>query len=91
LAQLRILSEEAEITDQAVKFARQSLEISTEQYTGGLTNYLQVITAQTSALQNQLTAVNILARRKVASVSLVQALGGGWDQSQLPSSQDLLH
>ena len=91
LAQLRILSEEAEITDQAVKFARQSLQISTDQYTGGLTNYLQVITAQTSALQNQLTAVDILARRKVASVSLVQALGGGWDPSQLPSSQDLLH
>ncbi len=91
LAQLRILSEEAEITDQAVKFARQSLEISTEQYTGGLTNYLQVITAQTSALQNQLTAVDILARRKVASVSLVQALGGGWDASQMPSSRDLLH
>jgi len=90
LAQLRILSEEAEITNQAVKFAQQSLEISTEQYTGGLTNYLQVITAQTSALQNQLTAVDILARRKVASVSLVQALGGGWDASQLPSSRDLL-
>ena len=90
LAQLRILSEEAEITDRAVKFAQQSLEISTDQYRGGLTNYLQVITAQTSALQNQLTAVDILARRKVASVSLVQALGGGWEASQLPSSRDLL-
>jgi len=67
LAQLRILSEEAEITDRAVQFAQQSLEISTDQYHGGLTNYLQVITAQTSALQNQLTAVDILARRKVAS------------------------
>ena len=90
LAQLRILSEEAEITDRAVKFAQQSLEIATDQYLGGLTNYLQVITAQNSALQNQLAAVDILARRKVASVSLIQALGGGWDASQLPSSRNLL-
>jgi outer membrane protein TolC len=89
LAQLRILSEEAEITDQAVHAAQQSLEISTAQYRGGIANYLQVITAQTSLLQNQRAAVNILARRSVASVSLIQALGGGWDSSQLPSSHDL--
>ena len=85
LAELRILGQEAEVVDRAVKFAQQSLEISTDQYRGGLTNYLQVITAQTSALQNQLAAVDILARRKVASVSLIQALGGGWDASKLPS------
>jgi len=90
LAQLRILSEEAEITDRAVKAAERSLDISTTQYRGGLTNYLQVITAQTSALQNQRAAVDILTRRMVASVSLIQALGGGWGASQLPSSQDLL-
>ncbi len=91
LAQLRILSEEAEITDRAVKAAQQSLEISTAQYRGGTTNYLQVITSQTSLLQNQRAAVDILTRRRVASVSLIQALGGGWDASQLPSSHDLLH
>jgi NodT family efflux transporter outer membrane factor (OMF) lipoprotein len=91
LAQLRILSEEAEITDRAVKAALRSLEISAIQYRGGLTNYLQVITSQTSALQNQRAAVDILTQRRVASVSLIQALGGGWDASQLPSSHDLLH
>ena len=89
LAELRILSEEAEITDQAVTAAQQSLEISTIQYRGGLANYLQVITAQTTALQNQRTAVDLLTRRMVASVSLIQALGGGWDASQLPSSQEV--
>jgi NodT family efflux transporter outer membrane factor (OMF) lipoprotein len=89
LAELRILSEEAQITDRAVKAAQQSLDISTIQYRGGLANYLQVITAQTSALQNQRTAVDLLTRRMVASVSLIQALGGGWDASQLPSSQDV--
>ena len=89
LAQLRILSEEAQITDRAVKAAQQSLEISTVQYRGGLANYLQVITAQTSALENQRTAVDLLTRRMVASVSLIQALGGGWDASQIPSPQDV--
>jgi NodT family efflux transporter outer membrane factor (OMF) lipoprotein len=89
LAELRILSREAEITERAVKAAQKSLEISTIQYRGGIANYLQVITAQTSALQNQRSAVDILTRRLVASVSLIQSLGGGWDASQLPSSQDL--
>jgi NodT family efflux transporter outer membrane factor (OMF) lipoprotein len=89
LAQLRILSEEAAITDRAVKAAQQSLDISTDQYRGGTANYLLVITAQTSLLQNQRSAVDILTRRMAASVSLIQALGGGWDASQLPSSQDL--
>jgi NodT family efflux transporter outer membrane factor (OMF) lipoprotein len=84
LAQLRILSEEGAIADRAVKAAQQSLDISTEQYRGGIANYLQVITAQTSLLQNQRSVVDILTRRMAASVSLIQALGGGWDASQLP-------
>ena len=84
LAQLRILSEEGEIAGRAVKAAQQSLDISTDQYRGGIANYLQVITAQTSLLQNQRSVVDILMRRMAASVSLIQALGGGWDASQLP-------
>src|SRR5262249_32745063 len=88
IAQLRILAEEAENTERAVKAAEQALDISTVQYRGGLTSYLQVITAQTSILQNQRTAVEIRTRRTVASVSLIQALGGGWD-AQLPSPEDL--
>jgi NodT family efflux transporter outer membrane factor (OMF) lipoprotein len=84
LAQLRILSEEGEIADRAVKAAQQSLDISTNQYRGGIANYLQVITAQTSLLQNQRSVVDILMRRMAASVSLIQALGGGWDAAQLP-------
>jgi NodT family efflux transporter outer membrane factor (OMF) lipoprotein len=90
LAQLRILSEEGVIADRAVKSAQQSLDISTAQYRGGLANYLQVITAQTSLLQNQRSVVDILTRRMAASVSLIQALGGGWNATQLPSSGDVL-
>jgi len=89
LAQLRILADEGEIADRAVKAAQQSLDISTEQYRGGIANYLLVITAQTSLLQNQRSVVDILTRRMAASVSLIQALGGGWDASQLPSSRDV--
>jgi NodT family efflux transporter outer membrane factor (OMF) lipoprotein len=82
LAALRVLADEAAIVDRAVDAAKRSLEISTTQYRGGLTNYLQVITAQTNVLQNERTAADILTRRQVASVSLIQALGGGWDASQ---------
>jgi NodT family efflux transporter outer membrane factor (OMF) lipoprotein len=89
LAELRILSQEAEIVGRAVEAAQQSLEISTIQYRGGLVSYLQVITAQTSLLQSQRATVDILTRRLVASVSLIQALGGGWDASQLPSPGEL--
>ena len=89
LAQLRILAAEAEIENRAVAAAQRSLQISTDQYRGGVANYLQVITAQSSALQNQRAAVGIGTRRMLASVSLIQALGGGWDVTQLPSSRDV--
>jgi NodT family efflux transporter outer membrane factor (OMF) lipoprotein len=89
LAALRILADEAEIVTRAVAAAQQSLDISTIQYRGGLASYLQVITAQTSLLQNQRATVDILTRRLVASVSLIQALGGGWDASQLPSTTEV--
>jgi NodT family efflux transporter outer membrane factor (OMF) lipoprotein len=84
LSDLRILADEATNTDRAVKAAQQSLDISTDQYRGGMTSYLQVITAQTSTLQNRRSAVDILTRRMLASVSLIQALGGDWG-SQSPA------
>lgn len=89
LAQLRILADESSITDRAIEAAQQSLAISTIQYRGGLANYLQVITAQTSLLQNQRTAVNINTRRMAGSVGLIEALGGGWNSSQIPAPRDL--
>jgi NodT family efflux transporter outer membrane factor (OMF) lipoprotein len=84
LAALRILADESAIQDRAVTAAQASLKISTSQYEGGVTSYLQVITSQTISQENQRAAVNIQTRRMVASVALVQALGGGWDTSQLP-------
>jgi NodT family efflux transporter outer membrane factor (OMF) lipoprotein len=86
LAALRILKDEAKIQDQAVRSAEKSLNLAMNRYKGGLTNYLQVITAQSIALANQRAAVQILSRRMTASVLLVKAVGGGWNASSLPSN-----
>jgi len=90
LAALRILAQEADVQDRAVRAAEESLTIATNQYTGGVVSYLQVITSQAIALQDQRAAVAILTRRMSASVLLIQALGGGWDVSQLPAANDIL-
>jgi NodT family efflux transporter outer membrane factor (OMF) lipoprotein len=84
LAALRVLMQEAEEQQRAVAAAQESLELSMNRYRGGVDAYLQVITAQTAALTNELTAVNILLRRMNASALLIKAIGGGWDVASLP-------
>jgi NodT family efflux transporter outer membrane factor (OMF) lipoprotein len=84
LAALRILEREAGVQDTAVQAAQRSLELSVTRYDGGVTSYLEVITAQNAALADEVTAVNILGRRMASAVQLIQALGGGWDRSTLP-------
>jgi NodT family efflux transporter outer membrane factor (OMF) lipoprotein len=78
LAALRILEQEAAAEEMAVNAAQDALDIANEQYRAGTVEYLQVITAQATALQARRTALDILTRRLVASVLLVEALGGGW-------------
>lgn len=85
LAALRILEREAGVQDQAVQAAQRSLSLSVTRYEGGVTSYLEVITAQNAALSDEVTAVNILGRRMASAVQLIQALGGGWDRSALPA------
>jgi NodT family efflux transporter outer membrane factor (OMF) lipoprotein len=89
LAALRVLEQEASKVDETVKSADRALVVSTAQYKAGTVNYLTVITAQATLLTAQVTAVNVLTRRFTASVSLVQALGGGWNVTQMPSQQDV--
>jgi NodT family efflux transporter outer membrane factor (OMF) lipoprotein len=84
LAAVRILEHEAQVQDRAVTAAQRSLDLSTIRYKGGVTSYLEVITAQSAALSDEVTAVNILGRRMANTVLLIQALGGGWDRSSLP-------
>jgi NodT family efflux transporter outer membrane factor (OMF) lipoprotein len=79
LAALRILEQEAKTQDVAVEAARRSVVLSTNQYKGGVANYLTVLVEQSAALADERSAVDILRRRMDASVLLIKALGGGWD------------
>jgi NodT family efflux transporter outer membrane factor (OMF) lipoprotein len=83
VAALRILEHEAHVQNDAVIAAQKYLELADTRYKGGVTSYLEVTTAQSAALSDELTAVNILGRRMVNAVTLVQALGGGWNSSEL--------
>jgi NodT family efflux transporter outer membrane factor (OMF) lipoprotein len=81
LAALRILEEEARSEDDAVQAARLSLSLVLNQYKAGTVSYLNVVTAQTAALNEERNAVGIQARRLAALVALIKALGGGWRES----------
>jgi NodT family efflux transporter outer membrane factor (OMF) lipoprotein len=85
LSALRILEDEAQQQEQAVASSKDSLQLFTNRYRGGVDTYLQVITAETTELTNERNAIDILRRRMDASVLLVKALGGGWDVSDLPT------
>ena len=89
LSALRVLAGEAGTVEQTVASSERALTLSTAQYKAGTTDYLTVITAQATALNAEISRVNLLTRRLVASVVLVQALGGGWDASQLPTIKDV--
>jgi NodT family efflux transporter outer membrane factor (OMF) lipoprotein len=84
LAALRILESEAAIEQRAVASAQHSYDLSNARYKGGVTGYLEVLTAESALLANQRTNLDLQTRQFVASVGLVRALGGGWDASQLP-------
>jgi len=89
LAALRILSREIRQKDTAVNSAERNLESATQRYQAGIDPYLNVITAQTTLLTNQQTAVNLRRDQMTASVQLIEALGGGRDAAQLPSVKDV--
>ena len=84
LAALRVLEQEAQVEQRAVDAAQRSFNLSNARYKGGVTSYLEVLTAEQALLQNQVAAINIHSRQFASSVSLVRALGGGWDTTQLP-------
>ncbi|MBB5063865.1 efflux transporter outer membrane subunit [Granulicella mallensis] len=85
LVALRVLSDEARQQRQATASAVESERIFNNRYVGGVDTYLQVITAQTTALNNERNDIDILRRRMDATVLLIKVLGGGWDRTQLPA------
>ena len=71
LAAVRILENEAKVQNDAVVAAQRSLDLSFTRYKGGVTSYLEVITARSASLADEVTAVNILGRRMANTVSLI--------------------
>lgn len=80
LVQLKVYADEAQVRDEALASARESLRLTENQYKAGLIGYLDVVNVQTTALSNERSVLNLLQGRLVASVQLIVALGGGWDE-----------
>jgi NodT family efflux transporter outer membrane factor (OMF) lipoprotein len=90
LAALRILARVIEQQDAAIDAAGRNLREAEVRYNAGLDPYLNVITAQTALLTGQQAVLNFRAQQMVAGVQLIEALGGGWDASQIPSGKALV-
>ena len=86
LSSLRILSKEIGEQDAAVAASQRFLNLANDRYRLGIDSYLNVITAQTTLLNNQRQAITLRQSQMVDSVQLIKALGGGWDASQLPKT-----
>ena len=84
LTDLHLRADAAQAQDQAVQYAREYLRLSEVQYRGGLTNYLQVIDAERTLLNNELSSVQILNQRLISTVLLIKSMGGGWDVDSPP-------
>ena len=83
ISNLSTISQALSTQGAAVDDARRALEIANNRYVGGVTNYLDVITAQTTLLSSQRLETQLLGQQMVSSVYLVKALGGGWDATQI--------
>ena len=90
LATLNVLSKEVVQEQTAVNSAGRYLDLSLTRFKTGVDSYLNVITAQTTLLTNRETELQIQLRQMTASVSLIMALGGGWDQAQLPQMKQII-
>ncbi len=84
LSSLRILDQETAVEQKAVAAAQRSFDVSNQRYKGGVTGYLEVLTAEATLLSNQRTLTDLETRQFAATVQLIRALGGGWDVNQLP-------
>jgi NodT family efflux transporter outer membrane factor (OMF) lipoprotein len=89
LSALHYLAQEAEQQASAVRAAEESLRLELDRYKGGTVSYLDVIQTQVIALTNERAAVGILERRMTAAVNLIRSLGGGWNETSLPTPGDL--
>ena len=89
LAEVRILSKEIQQEQQAVNSAQTYLKLEQARYETGVDPYVDVLIAQTTVLADQQTLNTLQVQQMTSAVALVEALGGGWDRSQLPSPQQV--
>jgi NodT family efflux transporter outer membrane factor (OMF) lipoprotein len=89
LAGVRILSKEIRQEQQAVDSARSFLKLEQVRYETGIDPYIDVLVAQTTLLTDEQTLNNIQVQQMTSAVALVEALGGGWDRSQLPTPEQV--
>jgi NodT family efflux transporter outer membrane factor (OMF) lipoprotein len=87
LSGLALLNQAAKTQKAAVADSRRALDIANDRYVGGLTTYLDVITAQSTLLSNERLATQLLGQQMTTSVYLVKALGGAWDASEIRREQ----
>ena len=87
LSGLALLNQAAKTQQAAVADSRLALDIANSRYVGGVTTYLDVITAQSALLNNERLATQLLGQQMTTSVYLVKALGGGWDASEIEHEQ----
>jgi NodT family efflux transporter outer membrane factor (OMF) lipoprotein len=86
LAAVRILSQQILRQQEAVDSSKEFLRLELTRYEAGIDPYIDVVTAQTTLLSNQQSVTNLQVQEMTASVQLIEALGGGWERSQLPTA-----
>jgi outer membrane protein TolC len=89
LAEVRILSKEIQQEQQAVNSAQTYLKLEQARYETGVDPYVDVLIAQTTVLADQQILNTLQVQQITSAVALVEALGGGWDRSQLPNTQQV--
>jgi len=85
LSATRVYSQQILAQQDAVKSAQQFLDLEMERYQSGVDPFVNVVTAQTTLLNDQVTLNSLHVSEMLSTVQLVQELGGGWDRSQLPA------
>src|SRR5271167_1967920 len=89
LAEVRILSKEVQQQQQAVNLAQEFVKLELGRYEDGIDPYINVLTAQTTLLADEQTLNGLKVQEITSAVALIEALGGGWDRSQLPNPKQV--
>ena len=89
LAEVRILSQQIQQQEVAAQSAQKFVDLETSRYETGVDPYIDVVTAQKTLLSDQQTLTTLRTQAMTASVSLIEALGGGWDTTQLPTPEQV--